>query len=408
MEDAGWTTAVTRLHWADEKVLVDDVADLSERDQWWRMTYDATYGYPGEGPMASRGRSQTKADLRTRVQPVTEQRYRARLAQVEAWLHNQGLPSVGELVAAAAWNALDVALLAFVQHLHNQGSPISYGTWALAAVQYHYPSAATHIPRAWLGQRQWSRLEPLRMRPPMPARLALALAVTAWVNDWRRSALALLLAFQALLRPAEVAALRRQHIVLPEDLAGSEQSLVICVTQSKTTHRAARLQSVMINDPTVVALAGCLLREDSASAPLIRGGLRELHKKFDHLRASLDLSSSPFTLSTLRGGGAVWHIQQSQSIAMLQWRGRWSSERSVQHYLQLGLAATALASLSPSTRAKVEALANLAGHLLNPDYNGLRAWQTQEKYLQPRALEHASQNLKDESEGARERKLTAA
>eukprot|EP00971_Amphidinium_carterae_P196339 3895684-Amphidinium_carterae.1 len=203
----------------------------------------------------------------------------------------------------------------------------------------------------------------------MPARIALALAVTAWAVNWRRTALALLLAFQGLLRPGELAALRRQHILLPQDLAGSEQSLVICITQSKTTQRAARLQSVMVTDPIVVDLASCLLHHDAASAPLVRGGLRELHKKFAYLREALNLAVSPFTLGTLRGGGAIWHIQQSQSLAMLQWRGRWASERSVQHYLQLGLAATALASLEPETRKKIEAMAALAGALLDPAHN---------------------------------------
>eukprot|EP00971_Amphidinium_carterae_P350525 6491601-Amphidinium_carterae.1 len=283
----------------------------------------------------------------------------------------QSLPHLSHLVASEAWPALDMALLAYVQHLHNIQAPISHGTWALAAVQYYYPSTASHIPRAWLAQRQWGRLEPLRMRPPMPSRMVLALAVAAWTQMWRRSSLALLLAFQALLRPSEVAALRRQHILLPQDLSGNEQSLVICITQSKTTHRAARLQSVMVTDPVVVQLAQGLLHQDAASAPLVRGGLRELQRKFNYLREALQLDGSPFTLGTLRGGGAVWHIQQCQSIAMLQWRGRWASEKSVQHYLQLGLAATAFATLLPATRRLIDALADLAWCVLNPFYNGL-------------------------------------
>eukprot|EP00971_Amphidinium_carterae_P039280 772177-Amphidinium_carterae.4 len=97
MEDGGWAACVTRLHWEDEMVPNIDVADLSERDQWWRMTYDTTYGYPGEGPPRQKGRSERTADLRTRVQPVTEERYRVRLSHVETWMRDQGLPSVGEL-----------------------------------------------------------------------------------------------------------------------------------------------------------------------------------------------------------------------------------------------------------------------------------------------------------------------
>eukprot|EP00971_Amphidinium_carterae_P064471 1277065-Amphidinium_carterae.1 len=301
MQEHAWTTAVIRAQWRDEEVHLPLEKELSKRDQWWRMAFDTTYGYPGEGPAHKAGAK--RADLRTRVQPVTEQRYRMRLDEAEAWLERQGLPPISWLVVQQVWQALDTALLAYIQHLHNERAPISHGTWVLAAVQYYYPSASGHLSRAWLAQRQWGRLEPLKMRPPMPARMALAISVAAWVMQWRRCALAVLLAFQALLRPSEIAALRRCHILLPQDLAGDEASLVICITQSKTTQRAARLQSVMVTDPVVVELASCLLQRDAQSAPLVRGGLRELYRKFDYLRTALNLAASPFTLSTLRGGG---------------------------------------------------------------------------------------------------------
>eukprot|EP00971_Amphidinium_carterae_P312260 6206521-Amphidinium_carterae.1 len=204
------------------------------------------------------------------------------------------------------------------------------------------------------------------MRPPLPTRVLLALAVTAWTLDWRRSCLALLLGFQALLRPAELAMLRRQHLVLPCDLAGHEDTLVVCITQSKTMARTSRLQSVLVSDPVVVDLANTLLAEDAASAP------ERLHIK-----------NSPFTLGTLRGGGAVHHIQQCQSIALLQWKGRWTTERSVQHYLQVGLAATALAAISPHAKQLIDALAALAPGLLHPEHNGLRPTQPPTSRSQP-------------------------
>eukprot|EP00971_Amphidinium_carterae_P195244 3874301-Amphidinium_carterae.1 len=132
MQDAGWPTVVTKQQWQELGLDLPLEAKLSIRDQWWRMSYDQTYGYPGEGPLyPTPGRS---ADLRTRVQPLTEERYRVRLAHVNAWLHDQHLPSVGTLADQAAWHALDMALLAFVQHLHDVHAPISHGTWALAAV----------------------------------------------------------------------------------------------------------------------------------------------------------------------------------------------------------------------------------------------------------------------------------
>eukprot|EP00971_Amphidinium_carterae_P071683 1417899-Amphidinium_carterae.1 len=62
-------------------------------------------------------------------------------------------------------------------------------------------------------------------------------------------------------------------------------------SSSPRTYRAARLQSVMVTDPIVVDLASCLLHHDAASAPLVRGGLRELYKKFAYLREALKFGS---------------------------------------------------------------------------------------------------------------------
>eukprot|EP00971_Amphidinium_carterae_P260923 5176224-Amphidinium_carterae.1 len=65
-------------------------------------------------------------------------------------------------------------------------------------------------------------------------------------------------------------------------------------------------------------------------------------------------------------------IQEVQSIALLQWKGRWTTERSVQHYLQVGLAASAMATLPQHTKARIQSLAHLAPVILHPTCNGLR------------------------------------
>eukprot|EP00971_Amphidinium_carterae_P005125 102237-Amphidinium_carterae.1 len=93
---------------------------------------------------------------------------------------------------------------------------------------------------------------------------------------------------------------------------------------------------------------------------------------------------------------------------MLQWRGRCASERSVQHYLQLGLAAAAMASLEPSCRAVVDSLASLASVMLNPLCNGLLDKPTHGREKIPHAQVHASQNTLVGGDSARERFLTSA
>eukprot|EP00971_Amphidinium_carterae_P245722 4879679-Amphidinium_carterae.1 len=116
---------------------------------------------------------------------------------------------------------------------------------------------------------------------------------------------------------------------------------------SKTTSRAARLQSALVYDPPLVMLLQRVCQHDDPQALLLKGGMKEFYRKFEAIRRHLQVQSTPFTPATLRGGGATWCIRQTQSLSLLQWKGRWTSEKSVQHYLQLNKkSAVAFAALA--------------------------------------------------------------
>eukprot|EP00971_Amphidinium_carterae_P238649 4737430-Amphidinium_carterae.1 len=107
----------------------------------------------------------------------------------------------------------------------------------------------------------------------MPPRVAIATATVGWILGHHRFRLPVLLGYTGLLRPGEISALRRSHIVLPSDIAGFSEHLTICVAQSKTSTRSSRIQSVLVTDDRVTKLAEAMLMADSSSAPLVPGGL---------------------------------------------------------------------------------------------------------------------------------------
>eukprot|EP00971_Amphidinium_carterae_P077952 1542051-Amphidinium_carterae.4 len=94
---------------------------------------------------------------------------------------------------------------------------------------------------------------------------------------------------------------------------------------------------------------------DNPGALLLKGGLKELYKK-----------SWPFV------DIYVWiHSQPhgtfaTQSLSLLQPKGRWSSEKSLQHYLQLNLSATAYAALAVAVKSTIRELVQLASVILDP------------------------------------------
>ena len=72
----------------------------------------------------------------------------------------------------------------------------------------------------------------------------------------------------------------------------------------------------------------------------------------------LGLSSTSYTLGSLRGGGAVSYFRKTQNLGALQYRGRWDNAGTLGHYLQEGLAALAFAKLDEKTLRRIRTLAD--------------------------------------------------
>eukprot|EP00971_Amphidinium_carterae_P147245 2917846-Amphidinium_carterae.1 len=145
------------------------------------------------------------------------------------------------------------------------------------------------------------------------------------------------------------------------------QEAAIALPQTKTADRGARLQAVTIEDITVSDLLSRVFGNDPPHRGLIAGGTKRLQLFFNQVRDAVGLHDSPWTLATLRGGGAVAYLRQTGgNIVWLQFRGRWESFRSMRHYVQSGLFMQAYATLPAVTKDRVTHLAALAPLLMGP------------------------------------------
>ena len=70
------------------------------------------------------------------------------------------------------------------------------------------------------------------------------------------------------------------------------------------------------------------------------------------------------TPASHRGGGATWFFQETGSLELTKWRGRWQQTRTLEVYLQEVAAASLLPELAPEARGRVQAWADLAPDLL--------------------------------------------
>eukprot|EP00971_Amphidinium_carterae_P264784 5252326-Amphidinium_carterae.1 len=78
----------------------------------------------------------------------------------------------------------------------------------------------------------------------------------------------------------------------------------------------------------------------------------------------LDCTQCGFGLSSLRGGGATEFVLRTQNVAALQFRGRWASAATMQHYVQVSLGAATMSALPPAARCRIQKLAALAPNVL--------------------------------------------
>eukprot|EP00971_Amphidinium_carterae_P063719 1261243-Amphidinium_carterae.1 len=207
------------------------------------------------------------------------------------------------------------------------------------------------------------------MRVPIPLEVALAISVVAECWQLPRLAAGLLLAFHCMLRPGELASMRRQDLVLPCDLNGESSSGVVCITQSKTSHRFAKLQSVIVEDVLLLDHVQRVFGHDSPKQFLVGGGVHELVRSFLAIKTALGLTQTPYVLAGYRGGGACEYLRRTSNVSHLQFRGRWTNIKSMWHYLQLGLSATTYRGVPDNARAVISHLASCACDVFAPPNN---------------------------------------
>eukprot|EP00971_Amphidinium_carterae_P336478 6472870-Amphidinium_carterae.1 len=274
-------------------------------------------------------------------------RYAARIAAFQKWLTDQELGDVRDLVKDGA--QLNAALLPFLQGLYNAQQPPSHGSYLLAGLQLYYPQTIGRLQPSWQLQKQWNQLSPSESRTPLPVEVLLALV--------------------SLLRPGEIGSAKRGHLTLPSDTSGALDSGVFAILKPKTA-RTTLLQSVVIEDPKLLLLSEAVLGEDPAESLWLRGGLPRLQSNFNFLKQALCLQRTPYTLGSLRAGGAVEFLRRTRDSAGLQIRGRWASQKSMFHYTQLSLAAVSVHNIPVVKRERIFALARMASTLLD-----LLQWQ---------------------------------
>ena len=300
-----------------------------------------------------------RVDLRVNVSNDTAHRYLKHVNRFGSWCSENGFPEV--VVLSRVPTVLVAVLTAFVQGLFAEQRPVSWATENLTGLQMLFPTLKGQLKPVWAMIATWRRRLPLRMKTPVPLQVVRACAVVALTkgsNAWLCFAVLLLVGFHCLLRPAEMANALRQHLLLPSDGCQAGQA-IFTILHPKTANRGAAIQSVVIDDPGLVDILERLFGRFPPRTVLMPGGLKAMTTMFAACLTAMGVTTSSFNLSGVRAGGATQHFQVYANMGALQFRGRWDSVATLQHYIQMANAIKAFAVVPHAVQLRINSLAFL-------------------------------------------------
>ena len=304
-------------------------------------------------------------DLNVGFATATSKRMQLCLSNFAAWLQSEfglSLEQIGWDFAAGP-----LAVRAYGMHLFAAGFPRYQFVYTITAMQDTFPHLRPFFSSAWQVDRKWQQHEPGYCRPVLSAPILRAMTALALLWNWPRWLGVTLIGFLGMLHPAEFTHLVRADLLLPSDTMTSGQVFYVHIKHPKTA-RFARKQHCKIDDAVVLEFVSAVFERLHPSEPLFIGGSSAYRRRWDQILAKLgipfSLQSNGATPAVLRGSGATALHLQTENLPLVQWRGRWSQQKTVEYYIQEVGAQSMLARLPSQSRELVRTFERAAPSLL--------------------------------------------
>ena len=290
------------------------------------------------------------------------------------WCDEQ-LPETFQDLCSQA-HAAALALRAYGVFLYEAGYPRYMLTYTITGLQDAFPHFRGHLQPAWQIDKKWQAAEPGECRPVISAPIMQAMVAVSLTWRWYFWAGVSMVGYLGMLHPAEFLALQRQDLILPRDAMISQQYVYVHLRQPKTA-RFARKQHVKVEDPLVVQFLDALYGDKPLDSRLFPGTAstyrRQWNAVLDRLGVPHGRHQRGATPAVLRGSGATHLYLATEDLQLVQWRGRWTKQKTVEFYLQEVAAQLMLHRLDDLSRERVRALASFARHVLAWHVTVLRA-----------------------------------
>ena len=324
---------------------------------------------PSRSDLNAAERAERRANVPLPSGRPIQQGTRARREKLKSlfagWLLGQGRTFDGLLVSAKADPDLaNEMLILFGRWLYESGKPYSAFSETINLFSSECPSIRRLLQPSWDLAFSWLREEPPVRHTAMPWQVLAAMLTVCLLYGWVRVAGVLALSWGGLARIGEVLSAFRRDLVLPEDVGENLQYVLLAVSEPKTRFRAARHQSVKVDQPQLVHIIrmafGSLSSGDRLwflSGSALRNRFRKLLNAL-HLCPGVLPGVRDLDLGSLRAGGATWLMNATENPDFVRRRGRWINNKVMEVYVQEVSAILFLPRLPAEIKGHIFYLAN--------------------------------------------------
>ncbi|CAE7232215.1 unnamed protein product [Symbiodinium sp. CCMP2592] len=222
---------------------------------------------------------------------------------------------------------LDEELAEYINHLYQEGDPLSLAGWTVSGLKRFHPRCRPHLLTAQVFLRNWQRVHLPRRTNPMSWLGAKAMASAACQANRPDLALVILLGFAFFLRTMELLAMQVSHVRLfPEN-----GTIIVAILNSKTSRGLQ--QSLSLHEPALVKVIAFLLSRARPSRLLYEPSVAVFRREFASLVTFVGLDPALFLPYSLRRGGATQFYQRTQSLGRTMVQGRWKDAQTARIYI---------------------------------------------------------------------------
>ncbi|CAE7242937.1 unnamed protein product [Symbiodinium sp. CCMP2592] len=283
----------------------------------------------------------------------------------EKWLATLGFSS--EWFLARARSDPDFAnevLVCYGQYMFKTGKTYSSYSETLNMFSSLCPSLRRLLQPAWDLAFAWQREEPPVHHTAMPWQIVAAALAIALTYGWLDLAGVICLCWGGLARVGEVQEATRADLVLPTDTGTpASRYLLMSIKEPKTRFRAARHQSLRVDQPQLLRIIVMAFGSLQPSEKLWSFSGSTLRNRFKKLMLALRLDRGivpgvkDFDLGSLRAGGATWLMDMTENPDYVRRRGRWITTKVMEIYVQEVASLTFLPRLPDTVKQHIFAWA---------------------------------------------------